>query len=331
MSQPDIQQPDLIPKKSPTLEVIRPDKMDRSKFIGGTDAAAICGQSRWKTILSVWAEKTGRVKPADIGDRLPVKLGLKMEQIVCELFTEETGKKLHRVNETIFHPQHNYLAANIDRRVVGEDAIFEAKTCSVRLSKEWQGDEIPPDYIFQCLHYLMVTGKQRCYLAVLIGNEDFKIKVIDRDEKLLTSLFQREILFWKDYVEADLMPLVVSYKDGDLISQLYPVGDENKEIVLGDDANMLIENLKAYEADYRNIEHLIDQKKNELKLMMGEAVRATTGINQIKWVNSQTSRLDGKALLEAHPDIHKQFYRSTPTRRFTYGPVKQEAEHGEIK
>jgi len=132
-------------------------------------------------------------------------------------------------------------------------------------------------------------------------------------------------------VEAELMPLMVSFKDGDLISQLYPVGDENKEIVLGDDANMLIENLKAYEADYRNIEHLIDQKKNELKLMMGEAVRATTGINQIKWVNSQTSRLDGKALLEAHPDIHKQFYRSTPTRRFTYGPVKQEAEHGEIK
>ena len=33
----------------------------RQKTIGGSDAAAIIGLSKWETSYSVWAEKTGRI------------------------------------------------------------------------------------------------------------------------------------------------------------------------------------------------------------------------------------------------------------------------------
>ena len=35
---------------------------------------------------------------------------------------EDTGKKLERVNQTLIHPKYNFLRANIDRKVVGENA-----------------------------------------------------------------------------------------------------------------------------------------------------------------------------------------------------------------
>lgn len=307
----------------PTLNVFSDEKRARSTYLGGTDAAAVCGQSRWKTPLQVWAEKTGKVTPDDISQKLPVKLGVKLEQTVCELFMEETGKKLHRVNETLFHPKHDFIGANIDRRVVGEDAGFEAKTCASWKSKDWEGEEIPQEFIFQCFHYLMVTGKSRWYLAVLIGNQDFKIKVIERDDAILNSLLEREVSFWNDYVLKDQMPWMVSHNDGDVISKLYPSADEAREITLGDDANQIVELLKAYDADKKNLEKMIEAKKNELKLMLKDAVRATTGVNEIRWVNSQISRLDGEALKEAHPEIHKEFYKVTPLRRFTYKTLPQ--------
>lgn len=314
------------PVKSPALHVVNPQRMDRTKYIGGTDAAAICGLSQWKTPIQVWALKTGKIQEEDISDKLPVKLGIKLEQTVCELFMEETGKKLHRVNETLFHPKHKFIGANIDRRVVGENAIFEAKTCSAYKDKEWANGEIPADYILQCHHYLMVTGAERCFLAVLIGNHDFQIRIIERDEKVMASLLEREVLFWKDYVEADIMPWVVTHRDGDTISQLYPVADDAKEITLGDDANKLVENLKAFEADQKNLDNMIEQHKNELKLLLGDAIQGSTGINRVRWINSKQSRLDGKSLLEKYPDIHKEFYSSSPVRRFSYGAIKKEKE-----
>jgi putative phage-type endonuclease len=307
----------------PELKIVTGETRDRSTYLGGTDAAAVCGQSRWKTPLQVWAEKTGKVVPEDISEKLPVKLGVKMEQTVCELFMEETGKKLHRVNETLFHPEYDFIGANIDRRVVGEDAGFEAKTTSAWKSKDWEGEDIPQEFIFQCFHYLMVTGKARWYLAVLIGNQDFKIKIIERDEAILKSLLEREVSFWKQYVQKDEMPWMVSHADSDTISKLYPAANEAREITLGDDANQIVELLKAYDADKKNLEKMIEAKKNELKLMMKDAMRATTGIYEIRWINSQVSRLDSDALKEAHPDIHKQFYKVTPMRRFTYKKLPQ--------
>lgn len=321
----------MIPQQSPSekkaieLEILHPT-LDRKKYLGGTDAAALCGLSRWKSPLQVWAEKTGRLKEEDISDRLPVKLGNKLEQTVCELFMEETGKILHRVNETVFHPKHPYLAANLDRRVVGEDALFEAKTCSAWRAKEWENDETPMEYLFQVLHYLLVTGKEKAYLAVLIGNQEFKWKLIERNEKLLNDLLKREIEFWKDYVEKDVMPLVMTKYDGDTLSKLFPVAQE-KEVALGDEANILIDNLKALESDQRSLEGLIEQHKNQLKVMLKDAARGFTSLNEVRWINSQMSRLDAKALLETMPEIHKRFYRSTPLRRFVYGAIKTSATH----
>lgn len=300
--------------------------LDRSGYIGGSDAAAICGLSRWKSPLQVWAEKTGKIKEEDISDLLHIKLGNKLEQTVCELFMEETGKKLYRVNETIFHPEYDFIAANIDRRVVGEDAIFEAKTCSAWKSKEWEGEEIPQEYIIQCWHYLMVTGKARCYLAVLIGNQDFKWKVIERNDAGFKDLLNREILFWKDYVKTDLMPSVITRIDGDTLSKLYPVADEAKEIILGDDANQLIEHLQSFKSDKINLEGLIDQTENQLKALMKDSIRATTGTHEVRWINSKTSRLDAKSLLEEMPDIHKKYYKSNPVRRFSYKKLSAEAD-----
>ncbi|HHR2781106.1 TPA: YqaJ viral recombinase family protein, partial [Listeria monocytogenes] len=85
--------------------------------------------------------------------------------------------------------------------VVGEDAILECKTASAYLAKEWEADEVPATYLVQIQHYLAVTGKNKAYVAVLIGGNKFIWKEIERDDELINQIIAFELDFWETNVK----------------------------------------------------------------------------------------------------------------------------------
>lgn len=40
----------------------------RSKGLGGSDAACICGLNKYKSPVELWMEKTGQIKPKEAGE-----------------------------------------------------------------------------------------------------------------------------------------------------------------------------------------------------------------------------------------------------------------------
>lgn len=297
---------------------------ERKGYIGGSDAAAVLGLSRYKTILQVWAEKTGTIEPDDISDKLNVRLGNKMEAIVSELFTEETGKKVHRVNETLFHPNYPFIGANIDRLIVGENAGLEIKTTSAWMAKNFEGDELPAEYILQCYHYMAVTGKPKWYLAVLIGNNDFKIKVLERDEKIIKQIIAKEVDFWEKFVIPKTMPEAISARDSDTLFQIFPDSLLAGEAVeLGDKGARFIETLKANQADLKVLENVIDQNKNELKAMLGENLMGRTGDWIVTWKTQTTKKLDIDRLKKEAPDLYEQYVKEIPSRVLRLTEIKK--------
>lgn len=303
------------------------DLEQRKKYLGGTDAAAVLAMSRWRTPLQVWAEKTGQVESPDISGKLPVKLGNKLEQTVAELFTEETGKKVRRVNDTIFHPEHAFLGANIDRRIVGEDAFLECKTASPWKYREWEDDEIPQEYILQCYHYLAVTGMKKCYIAVLIGNQAFKWKEILYDKDIINDVVTKEVAFWNLFVETKSMPMSLSAQDGDILFELFP--DAVDEVIdLDDRAERLVEDLEALKADEQSLKGTIERKKNFLKAMLGDSACGETANFKITWKNQSSTRLNSKSLKEADPDLYAKFAETSQFRVLRYSVKKGETKNG---
>lgn len=260
---------------------------NRVNFIGGSDAAAVLGLSRWKTPIQVWALKTGLLPEEDKTDSLPIEIGNELEDVVARLFTRRTGKTVHRVNETVFHPKYPFLGANLDRRVVGEDAILEVKTASGWKAREWEGQDIPQEYIIQVLHYLAVTGKDRGYIAVLIGgNQDFQWKVVERDEALISQIVAKEVEFWTKYVEPKAMPPLnmVKASDSATLYKLYPHADDEAEpVVLGDDAARLIESIQATYRDVCALEDSLERDRNALKAMLGAKAVGLTNLHKVSW------------------------------------------------
>lgn len=302
-----------------TLEQLK----ERTSYIGSSDAAGVLGMSRWDTVLKIWANKTGKVKPEDIGDQLPVILGNRLEQVVAELFMERTGKKVHRVNQTITHPAHSFIRANIDRRVVGEDAILEAKTASAWKAKEWAGEEIPQEYIIQCYHQLAVTGAKVCYIAVLIGNQDFQWKAIYRDEEIIKNIITKEVLFWNEFVLPKIMPMTITADDGNMLYQLFEISDPNADIALPDDANILIEVIEANQKELNALEDDIERDKNKLKAMLGTAESGCTSIRRVTWKPQSTKRIDVERLKAEQEVIYSAYLKTTKSRVLRLPKLKE--------
>ena len=297
---------------------------ERVAYIGGSDAAGVLGLSRWTTPLQVWAEKTGEIEPKDLSGLLPIEVGNELEDLVCKLWSKRTGKKLRRVNETQVHANYPFIRCNIDRRVVGEETIFEAKTASAWKAKEWEGEDIPGEYILQCQHNMAVTGAAKCWIAVLIGgNVDFKYKLIERDPILIAEMVRREADFWLKYVVPKVMPGFITRNDGDILFKLFPHGDEGEPAILDDKANALIEALTAMGEDKNNIEGQIEKARNELKAMLGDKTFGVTDRFKVSWKVQITNRLDGDKIKEKHPKIAAECMKKSESRVLRYAILKR--------
>jgi putative phage-type endonuclease len=298
------------------------DREAHRKYLGGSDASAVLGLSRWQTPLQLWAEKTGEVikdEPATLAQTL----GIRLEEVVAEMFTLETGKKVRRVNKTLYHSAHSFIGANIDREVVGEDELLECKTASAWKSKEWEGEEIPREYIIQVMHYLAVTGRSRGYLAVLIGNQDFKIKVVERDENMIAEMVKKEVAFWNDFVVPKVMPGIITARDSQVLYDLFPVAEEGSEVSLDDKANRLIESRNAMILDIKSLESQVDKAENELKAMLQEKETGASVNWIVTWKNQKTKRLDTTLFKTSEPAVYEKYLKESESRVLRFKAKKE--------
>ena len=293
----------------------------RSHFIGGSDAAAVVGLNPWVSPYSLWAEKTG--KTSGFSGNLATEVGTYLEDFVAKKFEAETGKRVRRVNQSFLNSQYHWAIANIDREVVGEDAGLEIKTTDSINLKKFKDGEYPANYYAQCVHYLAITGKQRWYLAVLIGNREFKIFTVDRDEAEIDALMAAELDFW-EHVKNDTPPPVDGLQaTTDAINRIFPESDETTIDLFGQSENLYqyitigerIKDLKAMQDEYAN----------RIKEFMGTSGRGESELYRVLWKSSTRRTFDNKRFAEENPDIDlSEYYKETVSRTFrVFGLTKQ--------
>src|SRR5205823_511583 len=93
---------------------------DRRRFIGGSDARIIMGSDE-AALIRLWREKRGEVEPEDLSGNLIVQLGLATEAL------NRRGQVITDIQQRIFHPALRWMAATLDGRIQGSDAVFESK------------------------------------------------------------------------------------------------------------------------------------------------------------------------------------------------------------
>ncbi len=298
------------------------DQKDRMKMIGGSDIAAVMGVSRWKTPLALWAEKSGEVEAEDISGKEYVQLGTELEDFVAKKFERESGLKVRRDTRTFtYNADYPYMVAHIDRRIQGTDELLECKTCSAWKAKEWEGEEIPVEYILQVMWYLGITGMKKGYIAVLIGGQSFKWKEIDFDQ----DLFDKMVKAAADFMNAvanKQAPIAIT-GDKEILGQLYH--GEGGELELEDNAvEGVVEALEERAALKRTVAEAydrIEEIENQIKQDMGENDKCQAGLYKISWKSQTTKRLDTAKIKEA--GIYDEYCKESVSRVFRVSKKKE--------
>jgi len=306
-----------------TTEISHADWLNaRRKGVGGSDAAAVCGLSRYSSALDVWLQKTGR-KPAT-PDNEAMQWGRLLEPIVRAEFSHRTSLTVKECPYILQSRENPFMIANVDGIVVEKDGtkcVLEIKTTNSFTTAKDTEDGLPVEWFCQVQHYMAVTGLPKAYVVVLIGGNKLQWQIVERDEETIQTIVALERHFWNEYVLKDVPP-PVDANSGDALVLLYPTSTESS-VVLPAEADELV-------AQYLEIKKAEDELKtakatceNQLKALLKDAESgiAPNGYT-VSWKSYSQSRLDSTKLKAAHADIATQFTTTVTGRKFSVSASK---------
>lgn len=309
-----------------TLNMSRHDWLKlRRTSIGGSDVATILGFNKYQSPYQLWLDKTGQIEIDDSDPSEAAYWGNMLEQTVAEEFSKRTDKKVRMDNHMYFHKDYPFLSANVDRQVVGENAILECKTASAYLIDKWEGDSIPEQYIFQVQHYMNVLNRDYAYFAVLIGGQKFVWKRIERDQELIDLIQEQLIEFWEVNIMQNIAPPIDgSEATTNFLKKHYADAEAGKEITLGKAEDELLAALEEQKETKKLIETNINQIENQLKYQLGKAAAeiAITPSRIITWKPVVSNRIDTKLLKAEQPELYQKYAKESVSRKFTIKEIK---------
>lgn len=300
--------------------------MDRTRFIGGSDVAAILGVSPWKSPFRLYQEKTGAyVEEITLAKQRIFDRGHRWEPVVVEMLIDELQDRGHDVqiiarNARYLDRDFPYLACELDLelRIDGEEHNAEIKTVHPFAAKDWgeqDTDEIPIYYAAQVMHGLMVKPRRRSIVAALIGVDDLRVHQIERDEETIAAIRAKEVEFWRRVQERDAPPPETS----DDVKWLY-AKDCGIVMEADDDLQAQVTHLAGLKAEAKRIESAAEAAATRIKCAMGHASTLIyQGQKIATWKsNKESQKTDWQAAcmaLGATPDHIQKFTRTVAGAR----------------
>ena len=190
-----------IEYKSPEWYAIRKD------HIGGSEAAAILGLSRWKSNVELWKEKTGLIQPKNIANERMEK-GTKSEEYILKLFEiDHPEYEVIEYKNTVF--VDGFKIASVDGGLIEKSSkrkggieIKRVEPENKQMWDEWDGG-IPQYYYCQVIHYFSTLDWDFFILKVR-----FVSKTLDEDDptgkREKIKVIEREYYFDRKEVEGDI-------------------------------------------------------------------------------------------------------------------------------
>jgi putative phage-type endonuclease len=302
----------------------------RKKYIGGSDASSVVGLNPWSSPYALWAEKTGKVPPFE--GNLATDVGTYLEDFIAKRFESVTGKKVRRHNQSILNDKYPFAIANIDRDIVSEEAGLECKSTSALNTRRFKDGEFPNNYYCQCVHYLGVTEKVKWYLAVLIGNTDFKVYQLTRIENDVKPEWCESSVYISDEEIAALMNAEKDFFDNHIKTDVPPMADGSKATaetisVIYPESSEEVANLMAYQGELdeymrlsqriKELEEAKDGCASKIKAFMKDAGKGESSSYKVSWVSAEKSTFDAKRFKAEHPQMDlSAYYKKSSYRTF---------------
>lgn len=299
--------------------------LDRLRGLGGSDAAAIVGESPFKTGIDVWQERVTGVPNALDNERAEV--GRLLEGPILEWYAHGSprwprvgGPVAVRKPPTVYHrdrPWHRGSADGLayETEVVacfGEgvdllsaptvpDHAVEVKTHGWFAGRAYETTDegvpvdVPGDKRIQVAWYLSLYDLPWAALCALIDTHQRRTYVIERDRELEATLLEECDRFWRRYVltgeppPADGSPSYAAWLKQRFKTHRAELLPTTPEI----DAEIVrLKKLKRIGAKIDDARELCEQR---IKGFIGDALGIDSPISKVTWKAQRSGKLHEKA------------------------------------
>jgi putative phage-type endonuclease len=263
---------------------------ERKSILGGTDSAAICGFSSYRNAWDVAAEKKG-ILPAWHGNER-TDIGRLLEEPVAQAYAKRTGYELE-LAPLVRDARSPFLGGHPDRLVIGRKKGAEIKTVQFgfeKWSKPGEPVRVPRDYYVQCQHYMMVTGFETWDLVALFGLSKIRWYELERNERVISALRQKDTDFWERFVVgAELPPIEPSEHAAAWLKGQHPAPKNDTLVLANEQQADIIDHwlaAKQLRAEYEREE---ERWKIQVQAAIGDATGIVAGGTTVTWKKNNDS------------------------------------------
>lgn len=277
----------------------------RRNGVGGSDAAAVCGFSRFRTPLAVYLSK---VHADDRDGTDQMRWGKLQEPVLRAWFEQQHGIAVRRCGLLASRDRPWQLAT--PDGLTADGGIVEYKTTRYA-GDEWDDDQVPDDAEVQVQHTLAVTGRSHAWVAVSIGGAPPIFRRVERDDALIADLTEIERVFWHEHV-VPRVPPPLQPPDVDRMRALPADG-----AVIDEPSPALLAAIDEYRAAcdrYTDAENAKDLAAAVLLDELGgaeEVWRTDDGVRR-RLLTCRASSFRPKDFAEAHPELAEKYSRQPP-------------------
>ena len=216
-------------------------------------------------LLRLCREKRGEVESEDLSGNLVVQLGLATEPLNRRWYEANTGQTVTDVQKRIFHPALRWMAATLDGRVQGSDAVFEAK---FMLPWSFSEETAAEKYMPQLQHNMWVVAARTAVLSVITGGGKWVEITTHADPLYQHLIVTAERKFWR-CVESGEPPRLFGVEPPRLRLEAVRTVDMSSSNAWAEFATVFVQTRQAH------LEH--EQAKAELKSLVPEDAKEAIG------------------------------------------------------
>jgi putative phage-type endonuclease len=298
---------------------------ERRNSIGGSDVSVLTGMQndRYGSPMALWLDKTGRAEDVDLAATdSAVEWGILQEPIVRQWFAR-TYRLDVRTAGMYRLPDVAYLHANPDGLIVDDGVVvggIEIKTTNWRQAEHWDDGQVPDHAELQAQLCMLIIGVNSWYVVGLIDGRNPQVRLVHRDDELISMLIPLAEAFYRDHVDTDQAPaLDGSIATSDAVRAWMSAADPDKAVALDDELTERFRDLAWAKAQVASAEADERAADAALRVALGgaEVICDDLSLDPTKRLIYATFPNNGtfspKRLAAARPDLVEEFTVDKPT------------------
>ena len=298
-----------------------PDRMTwleaRRTGIGGSDIAAIMGESSFTSPLEVFYAKQGTEREPTPG----MDMGARLEAFILRTWAEDNGLEVGVTIDdslmTIRSDGYPFLLHSPDALITSaiDGAVIEGvEVKNIRSDRNWDGAYRMPVRIYaQVQHGLLCSGLPLWTVVALVGGAKLITREVEPDIEFQNRMLRQADYFWHAHVLPNVPPAPVGTDaDARALSAAWDASEGSVEVPgdLWTAYNDAVARMNTEKVE-------VDRLKQEIQQSLAEHDTGTVdGTPVVTWKHGTRNTIDSSRLRKELPEIAAKYTKTTDQRTF---------------